>query len=99
MIKTRHIRSRSLRSRLLTVLLRLKLKPKFTGSEFDHLRFRDWLEANAAKRKLDKSVAITSVNELFVKGEWHIPADAKADSSSAATALCARPSSQQVASR
>lgn len=40
MIERQQIRSRSLRSRLLNLVLRRKLKPLLTAEHFDHLRFR-----------------------------------------------------------
>ncbi|KJZ64608.1 hypothetical protein VD17_17095 [Pseudomonas fluorescens] len=71
------MRARSLRSRLLCMILRLKLKPKLTSLEFDVLRFRAWLETRAAEKKPAESVSIRMIDQQLVKGEWHVPVHAK----------------------
>ena len=76
MIEQRLITSRSLRSRLLSAMLRWRLKPKLTGEHFDPPRFRAWLERDNASRKTTPGVTITEFAEAQVRGEWHEPLDA-----------------------
>lgn len=78
MIDRRLIRSRSLRSRLLSLVLRRKLKPILTAEHFDHLRFRAWLERNSAKRKTAPGVRIKQAAHAAIEAEWNIPEDATA---------------------
>ncbi|MBC9252391.1 hypothetical protein A9179_19130 [Pseudomonas alcaligenes] len=73
MIERRLIRSRSLRSRLVSLVLRRKLKPILTAEHFDHLRFRAWLERTNAKRKTAPGVAIREGGHGAIQGEWNIP--------------------------
>lgn len=76
MIERRLIRSRSLRSRLVSLVLRRKLKPILTAEHFDHLRFRAWLERTSAKRRTAPGVAIREGGHATIQGEWNIPAAA-----------------------
>lgn len=76
MIEQRLIHSRSLRSRLLGVVLRWRLKPKLTSETFDPVRFRAWLERNSAARKTCPGVDIRQTTEGQPNGEWHLPAAA-----------------------
>lgn len=73
MIERQQIRSRSLRSRLLNLVLRRKLKPLLTAEHFDHLRFRAWLERTNARRKTTPGVAIREGGHAAIQGEWNIP--------------------------
>ncbi|MGL4316542.1 MAG: alpha/beta hydrolase [Pseudomonas sp.] len=73
MIERRQIRSRSLRSRLLSLVLRRKLKPVLTAEHFDPLRFRAWLERNSAKRKTAPGVRINQAVHASIEAEWNIP--------------------------
>ena len=79
MIEQRLIHSRSLRSRLLGVVLRWRLKPKLTSETFDPVRFRAWLERNSVARKTCPGVDIRQTTEGQPKGEWHLPATATPD--------------------
>lgn len=76
MIEQRRISSRSLRSRLLSALLRWRLKPRLTGEHFDPPRFRAWLERNNAGRKTCLGVDIRAVAAGEIPGEWHVPGNA-----------------------
>lgn len=73
MIDKRLIRSRSLRSRLVSLVLRRKLKPILTAEHFDHVRFRAWLERNNAKRKPASGVSVTPGEHATITGEWNLP--------------------------
>lgn len=76
MIERRLIHSRSLRSRLLGIVLRWRLKPRLTSEDFDPARFRHWLERSSRSRKTCPGVNIREIAEAQVKGEWHEPIDA-----------------------
>ena len=78
MIDQRLVNKRSIRSRLLSTLLRWRLKPKLTSADFDPQRFRRWLERSSAKRKPCPDVSIRAVEEGSVRGEWHLPSAAPA---------------------
>ncbi|HSC83746.1 MAG TPA: alpha/beta hydrolase fold domain-containing protein, partial [Pseudomonas sp.] len=77
MIDRRLIRSRSLRSRLVSAVLRWKLKPILTAEQFDLLRFRAWLERNNAQRKTAPGVAISALESQSLQGEWNLPQQAE----------------------
>lgn len=79
MIEQRLIHKRSLRSRLLSLLLRWRLKPRLTSADFDPQRFRAWLERSSAKRKTCPGVSIRVVEQEQIRGEWHEPESAPTD--------------------
>ncbi len=74
--------SRSLRSRLVSLFLRYKLKPRLCSEDFDPVRFRGWLDRQLPKQKLSAGVTVQEVAppDIGVKGEWHTPADSKPES-------------------
>lgn len=79
MIERRLVNKRSIRSRLLSALLRWRLKPKLTSANFDPQRFRAWLERSSAKRKTCPGVSIHVVEQDQIRGEWHEPETAMVD--------------------
>lgn len=78
------IRRRSLRSWLLTRVLRWRLKSRLTGDTFDPIRFRRWLDREMGRKRTAKGVRIDTVTvaaglggaRLEVPAEWHVPEEA-----------------------
>lgn len=73
MLEKHVVRSRSLRSRLLGLMLRYRLKPKLTSAEFDPVRFRNWLN-RTMNSKLAKGVTCLPLEQDGLRGEWLFPA-------------------------
>lgn len=79
MLHQKEVRHRSLRSRLVSLVLRWRLKPKLTSEDFDPHRFRKWLDREMGKKRTADRVEIHPVEDGPVPGEWHIPHDVRDD--------------------
>lgn len=79
MLHRTDITRRSLRSRLLSLVLRWRLKTKLTREDFDPLRFRNWLDREMGKRRTEAAVDIHPLEEGAVRGEWQIPHNVRDD--------------------
>lgn len=73
MLKRTDIKRRSLRSRIISQVLRWRLKPKLTSENFDPPRFRRWLDREMGSRSTQPGVQITAAEDAPVPGEWSIP--------------------------
>lgn len=74
MLHRNDVKRRSIRSRLVSLVLRWRLKPKLTSEDFDPARFRRWLDREMGKKRTASGVDIHPVDDTPVPGEWHIPA-------------------------
>jgi len=79
MLKRTDINTRSLRSRFMSLVLRWRLKPKFTAEHFDPPRFRRWLDREMGRKPTTAGVAIRAAEDAPVVGEWNVPDGAPTD--------------------
>ncbi len=79
MLKRTDITARSLRSRIVGLVLRWRLKPKFTAEHFDEARFRRWLDREMGRKRTTTGVAIRAAEDAPVAGEWNVPDGVSAD--------------------
>lgn len=90
MLNREKVKRRSLRSRLLGLVLRWRLKPKLTSDAFDPPRFRRWLDREMGRKPTADAVDIQP-DEVRpddaaedgmgppVPGEWYLPEGAPAE--------------------
>jgi len=83
-LQYQNVDSVSLRSRLLSAVLRRTLKPLLSRQDYDPLASRSKLQNGLPTRRAARGVAISTISEqltgnALLRGEWQIPREASAD--------------------
>jgi monoterpene epsilon-lactone hydrolase len=74
MLERSVVDSCSLRSKMLSAVLRHTLKPVLTSNGYDPVKSRYRLEHRMPERRTAKGIECSTVREGLVRGEWQVPA-------------------------